>query len=45
MSQTDRGMPHQVSKMRIELRKTNEKLDNLIQLLTKFIKGKENESK
>jgi len=44
MSQIDRGMPHQLSKMKIELSKISKKLDKLIDLLTKPIK-KENEKK
>lgn len=44
MSQIGRGTSHQLNKLNLSLHKTNEKLDKLIDLLTKFIK-KENESK
>lgn len=33
----DRGTPYQLSKIRIELNKTNERLDKLVELLTKMI--------
>jgi hypothetical protein len=36
-SQTDRGSSHQLHKIKIELSKTNEKLDKLIDLLAKMI--------
>ena len=36
-NQTGRGSSHQLSKIRIELSKTNEKLDKLIDLAAKMI--------
>jgi hypothetical protein len=43
-NQAGKGSSHQLNKINLTLNKTNEKLDKLIDLLTKFIR-KENEKK
>jgi hypothetical protein len=40
--QTNRGSSHQLNKLNLSLNKTNEKLDLLIELLTKLLKDKSN---
>ena len=35
--QTDRGMSHQLNMIKLELNKTNEKLDKLVELLAKMV--------
>ena len=36
-NQTNRGASHQLNKIKLELSKTNEKLDMLIELLAKMV--------